>query len=349
VISSDYITLRLIRLRPLEQWHCSGTGLSFLFPKAGITEFKSLGCVEEGSGITRQLLSPGQLLVLNSTAGGTLSPSNGSGVAFWHFSASAEHMVPLFAGREICLLPKVIEKFRVAKAYPASSGLARECNKLLEGIPAQNNLGHRGQLLRIIAAILSDAFEEVQAKGSGSARVEDRLMRVFQELSAAEVLSLSVEDLAQKLGCSRRHLSRLFHQHFGSSVVALRMEMRLLKAVSLLRDPEAKIINVAQDSGFNHLGLFHSIFKRRFGCSPGEWRKLNAQNALPIPGARSKSTLRGANGRADGVEENSLSLAKAAALRLNASQYAPFRGGIEAKGQNLEQEQELRARCQNAL
>jgi AraC-like DNA-binding protein len=59
-------------------------------------------------------------------------------------------------------------------------------------------------------------------------------------------------------------------------VVALRTEMRLLKAVSLLRNPATKIIYVARESGFNHLGLFHHCFKKRFGSSPGQWRKANA-------------------------------------------------------------------------
>jgi hypothetical protein len=63
--------------------------------------------------------------------------------------------------------------------------------------------------------------------------------------------------------------------------------MRLLKALSLLRDANAKIINVAEQCGFNHLGLFNTCFKRRFGTSPGRWRKsttiagVKAANPLP--------------------------------------------------------------------
>jgi AraC-like DNA-binding protein len=101
--------------------------------------------------------------------------------------------------------------------------------------------------------------------------------RTFEKLSAAELINLSVDDLAARFSCSRRHLNRLFHQHFGVSVTALRMEMRLLKAVSLLRDADIKIINVADQCGFNHLGLFNTCFKRRFGMSPGRWRKSNIQ------------------------------------------------------------------------
>ena len=105
-------------------------------------------------------------------------------------------------------------------------------------------------------------------------------MQVFEELSATELLNLSVGDMANKFSCSRRHLNRLFHQHFGYSVASLRMEMRLLKALTLLRDPDVKIIHVAKQCGFNHLGLFNACFKKRFGKAPGQWRKVapNGEN-----------------------------------------------------------------------
>jgi len=264
---SDYVTLQLVRLPPAEPWRSEGKGLDCVFSKSGMCEYVS--------GPLRLLLSPGGLLVMNSSAAGSLRALNGNGVTFWHFRAAFEHMVPLFAGREICLLPTVIDRFRVAKAYPASTQLARECHKLLGDVPTLPSLGHRGQLLRIVAAILSEEFQAVENSPDAFTSVEDRMLRAFEELSSDELLNLSVENLARRLGYSRRHLTRLFHRHFGTSVVALRTEMRLLKAVSLLRDPAAKIIYVAQESGFNHLGLFHHCFKKRFGRSPGEWRKSN--------------------------------------------------------------------------
>jgi AraC-like DNA-binding protein len=92
------------------------------------------------------------------------------------------------------------------------------------------------------------------------------------------LLNLSVGEMAQRFSCSRRHLNRLFHQYFGFSVASIRMEMRLLKAVSLLRDPDIKVIDVAERCGFNHLGLFNGCFRRRFNASPGQWRKLTLQS-----------------------------------------------------------------------
>src|SRR5208282_4146429 len=117
----------------------------------------------------------------------------------------------------------------------------------------------------VIAAILSEELKSVESHPSGFDRVEERMLRVFEQLSPSDLMCLSVKQMAAKLGCSRRHLGRLFHKHFGTSVNGLRTELRLLKAVYLLRNPAAKIINVAHESGFNHLGLFHATFKRRFG------------------------------------------------------------------------------------
>ena len=99
-----------------------------------------------------------------------------------------------------------------------------------------------------------------------------------------EIIALSVAELAERFCCGERQLNRIFHKHFGLSVAALRMELRLLKAASLLRDLDLKIINVAEQCGFSHLGFFNTCFKRRFGNGPGQWRKIvnaGAQAARP--------------------------------------------------------------------
>jgi AraC-like DNA-binding protein len=127
-------------------------------------------------------------------------------------------------------------------------------------------------LLRIIADILDGEFKSLQSGRTGFVRIEDHMLQVFEKLTSSDLLTLSADELAAKFGCSRRHLNRLFHHHFGLSIASLRMELRMLRAVCLLQNPNAKVINVAEQCGFNHLGLFNTCFKRRFGSSPGQWR-----------------------------------------------------------------------------
>jgi len=288
MLAQDYLTLRLVRLKPPEEWINKQSGLSFVFPKGGAGK-----CL---CGPLDQRLSPGDVLVLDGAVGGKLCAPDRGEMVFACFSLCFEHLLPLFASSEICLLQGVTDGFKQARLYPASSPLAVECHRLLGEVPPQFNLDHRGQLLRVAAAILTVEFTNAHGQRVGFIRPEDHMIQVFEKLSAAELVSLSVAELAGKFGCSRRHLNRLFHQHFGISVAALRMEMRLLKAVSLLRNPDAKVINVAEECGFNHLGLFNICFKRRFGTSPGQWRKkkdvLTKDQSAGVGGAAPNCPLR---------------------------------------------------------
>ena len=269
MLTQDHLMLRLVRLKPEEEWFITGEGLAFVFPTGGTAKFV-LGPV-------MQSLAPGDVFVVSAESGGKLlAPAKGES-AFWYFSLKLEHLFPLFASNEISLLHAVSDRFRNAKLFPSASPLARACHRLIGEVPPQFTLDHRSQLLRVAAAILTMEFQTAQPQRVGFVRAEEHMIQVFEKLSTAELLSSSVGELAAKFGCSRRHLNRLFHQHFGVSVAALRMEMRLIKAVSLLRDPNAKVIRVAEECGFNHLGLFNTCFKRRFGASPGQWRTQHTQ------------------------------------------------------------------------
>jgi AraC-like DNA-binding protein len=265
MLGHDFLCLRLVRLKAPDEWASDTEGLCFVFPKGGAGTYAH-------DSLSRPL-SPGDVFVLNTTARAKLRVPASGELLFWWFSVCFEHLFPLLATKEICLLQAVTENFKTAKVYLAASPLADTCHRLLGDVPPQLSLDHRSHLLRIVATILTAEFKSARPAPAGFVRVEEHMSQVFEKLSVPDILNLSVEELAERFSCSRRHLNRLFHQHFGVSVTGLRMEMRLLKAVSLLRDPDAKVINVALQCGFNHLGLFNSCFKRRFGVSPGEWRK----------------------------------------------------------------------------
>jgi len=272
--------LRLARLKAADEQEQKGDNLTFLFARGGVGKWVS-------KSLTHRLTS-GDILVFNGAAGSKLSVFDKAGeFLFWSFSVSFENLLPLFAGSEVSLLREVTEGYKNGKVYASASPLAAECHRLVTVVPSQYNLDHRGQVLRIAASVLSAEFKDMFTQKRGQVKADDHMIQVFEKLSSSELINLSVGELAARFNCSRRHLNRLFHQHFGVSVASLRMEMRLLKAISLLRDANAKVINVAEECGFNHLGLFNTCFKRRFGTSPGQWRK----NALRPESAKTKTPV----------------------------------------------------------
>ena len=135
------------------------------------------------------------------------------------------------------------------------------------------SLDQRSQLLRVASVILTDEMARQHHTLANPISLDDHINQVFEQISADELSKLQVEQMAHRFGCSRRHLNRLFQKHFGLSAGALRLEIRLLKALSLLGNTKEKVISVAQQCEFNHLGLFNTYFKRRFGCSPSQWRR----------------------------------------------------------------------------
>ncbi len=261
----DHLILRRVLLKCSEVWTNGAQGFYFVFPAGGAGTFSTRSMA--------QPLRPGDVLVLNDCAPGQLRVADSGEMEFEWFFASLEQLVPLFTPYEICRLHEILLSLGTARFYPAVDPRASECRRLLTELPCQSSLSHRTRLLAVVAVILAQEFSHPVDQGAGPVSVEKRLDQVFEELSTSELLNLSVSELARRFSCGRRHLNRLFHQRFGFPVAALRMELRLLKSISLLRDPGSKVFNVARQCGFNSLSHFNRCFIRRFGKSPGQWRE----------------------------------------------------------------------------
>jgi hemolysin activation/secretion protein/AraC-like DNA-binding protein len=118
---------------------------------------------------------------------------------------------------------------------------------------------------------------------AGGNKLQERFLQLVGQMSEAELCQCSLPELSAQLHCSERHFSRLFREKFGVPLRSRQIELRLQRARQLLADPDAKIINVAYDSGYRHLGLFNAMFKRRFNMTPSEWRQQHSEKNNPPP------------------------------------------------------------------
>jgi len=83
----------------------------------------------------------------------------------------------------------------------------------------------------------------------------------------------SVEDLAEKLGVSARHLTRLFGQELGASPVAVAQILRADFARELIDQTGLPMTEVAMSAGYGSLKRFNTAIKARFGMAPRELRR----------------------------------------------------------------------------
>src|SRR5579883_324023 len=270
MFSETYLAVRSVGLSQGQTWQPSAGGLYFVF-------------IEEGDGkytkesLTR-VLRKGSVIAWQNEGlrNGELRAGPG-GLSFKFFSLNVEQLYPLFPISELGVLEQIIEGFRAPQMLTMSVTEAKEWQQVLSEVPEEPSLEQRVRVLVIGARLLSKELKKHTSTNGRCLGVDEHMEQVFQSMSEEDFLQLSVPELALKFGCSRRHLTRLFHRFVGSSILDFRMELRLKRAKCLLRNPNMKIIQIAQDCGFNHVGYFNSAFRRKFGMSPGQWRKFKVE------------------------------------------------------------------------
>jgi hemolysin activation/secretion protein/AraC-like DNA-binding protein len=156
--------------------------------------------------------------------------------------------------------------------------------KKMERLAAQtqnNRLPLRCGLLQLWAGAMTELLPPPTNFSPKENILRERFRQLVGQMPKAELARFSLNDLSQRLHCSERHFSRLFREEFGVPFRAHQIESRLQHARQLLADSDSKIINVAYDSGYRHLGLFNAMFKKRFGVTPGEWRRQKSPKSPP--------------------------------------------------------------------
>ncbi|MCO8170181.1 helix-turn-helix domain-containing protein [Pseudomonas sp. 21LCFQ02] len=83
----------------------------------------------------------------------------------------------------------------------------------------------------------------------------------------------SLEDLAQRVGVTARHLRRIFEAEFGVGLVGYAQTQKLLTAKRLLTDTGLPMAEVALASGFGSVRRFNDVFLARYGLNPSRLRK----------------------------------------------------------------------------
>ena len=86
---------------------------------------------------------------------------------------------------------------------------------------------------------------------------------------------ITVEDLANSVHLNADYFSRLFLEIKGERPIDFINNKRLEKAQLMLNTTEYNISEIARKVGFQHVPYFTRTFKRKFGLTPGKYRKSN--------------------------------------------------------------------------
>lgn len=87
----------------------------------------------------------------------------------------------------------------------------------------------------------------------------------------------SLEEVAEALYVSKYHICHLFSKYVEFSFTNYLTHIRLKAACDMLKTSKLSITEIAQSCGFNNPSYFCRVFKKHFGFSPLEYKKLQSK------------------------------------------------------------------------
>jgi AraC-like DNA-binding protein len=139
------------------------------------------------------------------------------------------------------------------------------------------------------------AFHGLRARGRETTRAAHReIVDQTKELLAARFRErLTMGEIADAIGVSRFHLSRVFRTCTGFSLHGYRNQLRLRAALERLVDPQTVLPPLAAELGFSSHSHFTASFREAFGVAPSELRgPIGSKKLEAVLAARAATIVR---------------------------------------------------------
>ena len=127
----------------------------------------------------------------------------------------------------------------------------------------------REALCLLIAAMQEPAAEELSADALRlTAHDREPLALAKQVIDGSFAAPPGLTTLARRVGLNRNKLCAGFQAEYGQTIHEYARELRLQKALQLLRGGDISITEVALEVGYEHSSSLTTAVKKRFGVSP---------------------------------------------------------------------------------
>lgn len=102
---------------------------------------------------------------------------------------------------------------------------------------------------------------------------EEVIQQTVAHIKANLSNPISVAKLARKMGYSPSYLRFIFRESTGKGLLPLIIDMRIQRVKELLNDTGLSISDISFAAGFTSLKQLCTMFRKKVGCSPTEYRK----------------------------------------------------------------------------
>lgn len=193
------------------------------------------------------------------------------------YAGVREFVYPIFNGREAM---GFISVSGYANDHPESY-LSRTAERF--GIPIKNltetyqelkpfpaDRERIDTLLIPLCNMLELAYLKSDGDGTAHERAIDRVLRYVKQYHTQ---SITLEEACKACACSLSQISHCFKRETGKSFREYLTDIRLADACTLLRYSKLGVTEIAYSVGFGDSNYFSSVFRKKYGCAPREYRR----------------------------------------------------------------------------
>nr|WP_300787472.1 AraC family transcriptional regulator [uncultured Acetatifactor sp.] len=141
---------------------------------------------------------------------------------------------------------------------------------------SEQRIGYRlickGELLHLIVHLAREYAAEVLTERESDSRKRrlERLNTVLDYIQSNYTKQISNRELADIIHLSEDRFNHLFKESMGMPPLQYMNEVRMKKAMNLLKRKEGTVVEIADSVGFTDYNHFGRQFRRYFGCAPSE-------------------------------------------------------------------------------
>lgn len=114
------------------------------------------------------------------------------------------------------------------------------------------------------------ANRELEKNGDRAAYVVKKVKEYVQRHYGE---AMTMEDMAEEIHLSVNYVRSIFKEGTGQTILEYITDFRFMKACELLKDPSLKIKDVGNRVGYENISYFGSVFTKRYGMTPNEYRR----------------------------------------------------------------------------
>ena len=104
------------------------------------------------------------------------------------------------------------------------------------------------------------------------------IVDILQFLDGSFSEELTLDHIGSLYALSERSLNRLFKEHTGLGPIHYLNQLRLCKAIELMRHSDSSVTDIAYNCGFNDSNYFSYCFRKKFGVPPRSFQKTARLN-----------------------------------------------------------------------